>query len=266
MKYGLAIELEKEVYEINGYSNITGFKHINEEKLKSIVEFTNSFKHEQELVSYLIDEQLIPKKYFKGNIIINYYKSKNSEAKTLQYGVSFLEDKKYFDTIFLKHYYSSQLTNPLFMKLFLKKYYKYLKDISIFNESIDYINYCYEYYKKNQIMPNYADDAVYKFIDIYCSKKSKDGFYKADFTRIRDLAMFAINYERDNVRPPVERPKHTTEEIELSLTHYYELLNNALSIEEINVYESAIYDLEKELEYTKKVTRNRSKKHDITKY
>lgn len=265
MKYGLAIQLEKEVYEIKGYNKIAGFEHLNEEKLKSIVEFTNSFEHEQELVSYLIDEEILPKKFFKGNIIINYYKNKNSEGKSLQYGVSFLEDKKYFDTIFLKHYYSSQLTNPLFMEPFLNKYYTYLKGVRIFNDHIDYIKYCYEYYRKNKIMPNDAYNAMHKFVDIYCSKKSKEGFYKADFTRIRDLAMFAVNYERNNVRTPVERPEYSEEEIEILLSHYYELSrNNTLSVEEAEAYASAIYNLESELEYIKHLTRNRSKKHDIT--
>jgi len=52
------------------------------------------------------------------------------------------------------------------------------------------------------------------FVTTYCRKKSKDGYYKADFTRIRDLAMFAINYERNFIRQPQERPKHTVNDLE----------------------------------------------------
>lgn len=266
MKYGLIVQLGKETYEVKGYSKIAGFEHINEEKLKSIVEFTNNFEHEQELISYLIDEGLLPKKFFKGDAHINYYKGKNTQPKTLQYGISFMEDKKYFDTIFLKHYYCNKLNNPRFMKSFLNKYYTYLKDIGVFREQICYINYCYDYYFKNEMLPNGAYDAMTKFIEIYCSKKSKDGFYKADFTRIRDLAMFAINYERENIRIPIERPEHTIEEIEPIIGHFNELIqNDTLTEEETEAYENAINKLEKELEYTRKVTRNRSLKHDITK-
>lgn len=266
MKYGLIVQLGKETYEVKGFSKIAGFEHINEEKLKGIVEFTNNFEHEQELISYLIDEGLLPKIFFKGDAHINYYKGKNIPPKTLQYGISFMEDKKYFDTIFLKYYYCSKLKNPQFMKAFLNKYYTYLKNVGIFSDELSYIKYCYEYYMEYKILPKEADTAMTNFITIYCSKKSKDGFYKADFTRIRDLAMFAINYERENIRIPIKRPKHNIEEIELIIGHFNELIqNDTLTKEEIIAYENAINNLEKELEYIKKVTRNRSLKHDITK-
>lgn len=266
MRYGLVVVLGNESYEVKNYSKIPGFEHIKENKLKDIVEFTNNFEHEQELISYLIKEELLPKKYFKGNIMINYYKSKNTPPKVLQYGISFKEDKKFFDTIFLKHYFCNHLTNNAFMISFINKYYKYLKDVGIFSESINYIKYCYEYYKNHEILPPRANEEMHRFIDIYCSKKSKDGFYKADFTRIRDLAMFAINFERDNIRIPIERPTNTIEEIEMLLSHYYELMrNDTLTVEEMDAYENAVNNLEKELEYTKKVTRIRSVKNEVTK-
>lgn len=258
MRYSLVVYLNDECYEVKDYSKIPGFEHINETKLKSIVEFTNNFEHEQELISYLIAAGLLPPKYFKGFLGINYYKGKNSEPKTLQYGISFKEDKKFFDTIFLKYYYRNKLTNLAFMASFINKYYTYLKDVKIFSETIRYINYCYEQYKNYDRMPQYAEEYITKFIEIYCTKKGKEGFYKANFTGIRDLAMFAINYERDYVRIPIDRPKNTTQEIEMMISHYEELIrNDTLTEEELDAYENAINNLEKELEYTKKVTRTR---------
>lgn len=265
MKYGLVITLGKENFEVKDYSKATGFEHINEEKLKDIVEFTNDFEHEQELICYLIDEGILPKKYFKGNAHINYYKDKNTPPKILQYGISFKEDKKYFDTIFLKHYFCEKLTNMEFMTSFINKYYKYLKDVSIFSEAITYINYSYEYFNKYHILPEDAFNEMSRFIDIYCSKKSKEGFYKADYTRIRDLAMFAVNYERNYTRIPIDRPEHSIEDIEMIINHYDILLrNDTLTEEEYNAYSDAVYALEKELDYTKKLTRNRSNKNEIT--
>ena len=265
MKYSLVVYLKNDCYEITGYSKIPGFEHINEEKLKDIVEFTNEFEHEQELICYLIDEGLLPKKFFKGTLGIQYQKGKNTSPKMLQYGISFKEDKKFYDTIFLKYYYKEKLTNPDFMKLFIEKYYTYLREIPIFREEMGHIRYGYEFYLRNKYLPDGCERDMATFVEIYCRKKSKDGYYKADFTRIRDLAMFAINYERTYERELIERPNNTVEELEMMIDHYNLLIrNDALSEEEMDAYTDAINKLEQELEYTKMVTLNRSKKNETT--
>ena len=69
MKYCLEITLRNEQYKIEGYSKLPGFEHLNESKLKDIVEFTNEFEHEQELICFLIDSGLLPKKFFKGKYV-----------------------------------------------------------------------------------------------------------------------------------------------------------------------------------------------------
>ena len=265
MKYGLVVYLKNECYKIEGISKIPGFEYINESKLKDIVEFTNEFENEQELICYLIDEGLLPKKFFKGSLGINFYKGKNNPPKTLQYGVSFKEDKKFFDTIFLKYYFREKLTNPTFMKAFVDKYYTYLRETPIFREEMGHIRYGYEFYLRNNYLPEGTEQFMATFIEIYCRKKSKDGYYKADFTRIRDLAMFAINYERTYEREMIERPNNTVEDLELMIDHYYTLMrNDMLSEEEMEAYTDAINNLEQELEYTKAVTLNRSKKNETT--
>lgn len=265
MRYSLVVYLNNEYFEIVGISKLTGFEHINETKLKDIVEFTNSFVDEQDMISFLIETGLLPRKFSNGTVQINYFKGKNSVPKTLQYGISFEEDKKFFDTIFLKYFYREKLTNPEFMKAFLDKYYSYLKDVNIFSEELNYLRYCFEYYQTHGMLPKNADYTMSAFVEVYCRKKSKDGYYKADFTRIRDLAMFAINYERNHERPIIKKPQITTEEIEMQIDHYEELMrNNTLTIEEQEVYATAISKLEKELEFTRQTTLNRRNKNEIT--
>lgn len=265
MKYSLVVHLNKECYKIEGISKLPGFEYIDDTKLKDIVTFTNEFEHEQELICFLIDAGLLPKKYFRGTLGINFYKGKNIPPKTLQYGVSFQEDKKFFDTIFLKYYYKDKLTNPDFMKAFMEKYYAYLKDISIFSEEMSSIRYGYEYFLRNHYLPEGIEQDMATFIEIYCRKKSKDGYYKADFTRIRDLAMFAINFERTYEREVVERPSNSIEDLEMMIEHYHTLMrNDMLSEEEIEAYTNAINRLEKELANTKGIMIKRSKKNETT--
>jgi len=77
--------------------------------------------------------------------------------------------------------------------------------------------------------------------------------------------MFAINYERTYEREMIERPNNTVEDLELMIDHYYTLMrNDMLSEEEMEAYTDAINNLEQELEYTKAVTLNRSKKNETT--
>lgn len=264
MKYSLVVYLKNKSHIISGYSKIPGFEHLDETKLKDIVSFTNEFETEQELICYLIETNLLPKEFFTGTIGINYYKSKTAEPKTLQYGVSFKEDKKFFDTIFLQYYFKRNLNNKNFMSAFIHKYYTYLKDVYAFSEELKYLNYSYNCLVKENYVPEEAEEFMAKFITVYCRKKSKDGYYKADFTKIRDLAMFAINYERNFIRVPVERPIRPVEDIELAISHYNELLENSITDEEIEAYTNKLNKLEDELEFTEKATMIRRRKNDTT--
>ena len=265
MKYSLIVKLENDCYEISNYSKLPGFEYLNETKLKDIVEFTNLFEDEYELINFLIETNLIPEKYLQGTLSINYRKGKDSLPKQLQYGISFCEDKKFFDTIFLKHFYREKLKNENFMSLFVEKYYSYLKDINPFSSDLYYLRHCYEYYTMHQYLPRNAEDAMNNFIETYCRKKSKEGYYKADFTRIRDLAMFAIDYERNFERPIIEKPKYKENEIKLLINHYETLLRNeSLTVEEEKIYTDALEKLELELEMINNNLLNRRIKDEIT--
>lgn len=257
MKYSLVVYTKNKTYTVKDYSKIPGFEHLNEDKLKDIVSFTNEFETEQDLIYYLIENNLLPNEFFEGTLGINYYKSKNAEAKTLQYGVSFKEDKKFFDIIFLQYYFKSNIKNKNFMKCFVEKYYTYLKDVKIFKEELCYIKNYYNCLEKNMPLPSKAEENISTFITLYCRKKSKDGYYKADFARIRDLAMFAINYEKNYIRKPEEKTIISVEDIKLEINHYKELLKQDLNEEEITAYQKRLKELECELEFTKNVAMTR---------
>lgn len=264
MKYSLIVYLKNKSQVIEGYSKIPGFEHLDETKLKDIVSFTNEFETEQELICYLIEEGLIGKEYFTGTIGIKYQKSKNDVGKILQYGVSFKEDKKFFDTIFLQYYFKHNLKNKTFMSAFIQKYYTYLKDVAIFRDELRYLKYSYNCLVNSNYIPEETEEIMSTFITIYCRKKSKDGYYKADFTKIRDLAMFAINYEREHLREPVERPIRPVKDIEMAIEHYTLLLESSVLEEENEAYQNKLDRLEKELEFTEKTTMIRRRKNDIT--
>lgn len=266
MKYSLVIYLNNTAHVIKGYSKVAGFEHLDETKLKDIVSFTNEFETEQELICYLIEEKIIRKEFFRGTLGIQYYKSKNDPGKTLQYGVSFKEDKRFFDTIFLQYYFKQNMENKDFMAAFIKKYYTYLKDVPVFSEELRYLNYCYNCLIKSDYIPEKAEETMRTFITIYCRKKSKDGYYKADFTKIRDLAMFAINYEREFLREPIERPTRPVQDIELAINHYTLLLESSVLEEEYEAYQNKLNNLEQELEFTEKATMIRRRKNDTTKH
>lgn len=266
MRYGLVICQNDLVYDVQNYSKLDGFDHLDETKLKDIVTFTNYFQNEDELVELLLETGLIPLELANGNLKISYLKSKNNDAKILQYGVSFKQDKKFFDTIFLKHYFRENVENLDFMKAFISKYYNYLKDISIFTSSIGFLNYSLHYLEHHDYAPYETKENMDKFVDLYCTKKSKEGFYKADFTRIRDLAMFAINFERRKNPLKQEKENYQVNQLEMMLSHYELLIrNNTLTDEEYDAYINAIKKIENELEHNKKITRVRSKENDITK-
>lgn len=260
MRYSLVVYLKDRYYEIKGYSKIPGFEHLDEKKLKDIVSFTNEFNCEEQLISYLIETNLLPREFYHGTLGIYYYKGKDAIPNVLDYGISFSEDKKFFDTIFLQYYFSKKIINIEFMCAFINTFYQKLKDINIFSESLNYINDSFKSFKQYGMLLPQTDEYMEKFIKFYCTKLSKGNYPKANFRRIRDLAMFAINYERNferNYERNFERdipdkPKRSKEEIKMLINHYQSIINNnMLNEEEFEAYNSTISNLEKELEIVK---------------
>lgn len=260
MRYCLAIINNGTYYELNGYSQIPGFEHLDEKSIKDIVTFTNNFDNEINLINFFIETGIINKDDIKGQLGILFYKSKDSKPKVLPYNVSYKEEKKYFDTIFLQYYFSRNMNNPKFLELFLQKYYDYLKSIEIFNRELAIFKTNYDSYAEYGYLPETGEDEMSNFIKIYCRKKGKDGYYKANFAKIRELAMFAINFERTYNRIKEEYCLNNNTKLEELINHYETIINNGnITNEQQEIYIKEIEKLKTELEYTQNLTLNRSK-------
>ncbi len=259
MKYSLGIRKKNcKPLEITGFNKLPGFEHLSDTSLEDIVKFTHSFDNEVELAHFLIQNNLMPNIYFSGEFGIDYFKSKkDSEGKTLQYGISFQNDKKFYDTRFLQEYFSYHLKEDEFREKFLQKYYTQLKNVPIFKADLENIKY--KYYRKNPYQESYLN-SVYSFIFYYTHTKNKNNEYMPNFTRIRDLAMFAIDYKRRN-EFDYPLPDMDIDSLNVMKYHYEELLQGELLEEERLAYEKQLSNIEEQITLTNKyLKRTRSKK------
>ncbi len=248
MKYSLVIYNETNIEEIKGFSKITPFNGFNENSLEDIVKFTNSFTNELELWEFLIYSGLInPQVNNADKLGIAFIRGKETIPTILPYGLSFKDHKKYFNVDFLKSYFSNRLTNINFMECFLNKYYHRLKNVKPFSGYLHYLCNAYEYYLFNKEIPIEAKSEMENFIKAYTLKKDKNGNYQINFTRVRELAMFATEYERmfknkDNYEDVITNEDET---IKHEIEHYKLLLAlEALDEETRLLYQSKINELE----------------------
>lgn len=275
MKYSLVIHKNGcKTIEIKDFSILSKYENLNENTLEDIVKFTNEFSCEEELIEHLLTAGLIPKNYYNGTIGIKYYRYDN-QAFVLQYGVSYAEDAKFFDLDYLKHYYLIQLTNSTFMEEFIKKYYEKLKDKKLYAELLNYIRYSYTTYANDGYLrreeSEYYQDCIKKFIKFYCTRKV-DGKYKPSIVGIRDLAMFAINFERKhNKKEKTNKFKNSNyqQELELEISHYQNLANEeGITQEEFDAYMEQISRIQAQIDLVncKDTTKTRRKKDETTEY
>ena len=257
MEYRLAIYNEDKYMDIKGYSNILKNNELDETKLEDIVKFTNSFYDENQLKQVLLYMGLISEKELDGYFAINFYRGKTSAVKALNYGISYKSDKDFFNYSYLLLYYLTKQNNPEFMNRFLNKYFDYLKDKSIFSD-LYFINFSNNELKKYGYLPSDANDAFERFIRNYCLKKDKSGKYVVSFARLRDLAMFAIDYKKSLT---VSNEKTRSEEmlnnfpktinnnaIEMSLDHFQTMLKESpITDEQREEYEQEVMKLERKL-------------------
>lgn len=245
MEYRLAIYHEDASFTtIEGYSDYLLYDELDETSLADIINFTSRFTDEDGLKQFLMYMGL-DKSELEGNFAINFYKSKGSIPKALQYGISFKKDKKFFDYNYLLSYYIARQGNVELMDRLLERYFKPLKDIFPDLYHINYINNCLHQY--GSIPEDVEDDSLSDFINSYCIKKGKHGNKDISISRLRDLAMLAIDYERS-----LEEPKQLSifdliEQKKCELIHFQTLLRECVTVEERDAYEEAIDKLERSL-------------------
>lgn len=241
MKYSLAIYNDNDFVEIENYAMFLNLKSSDEHSLEGIVKFSNMFGDEDSLMAFLMHYNLIPSEFIAGKVQINAYKSKNAKPKILPYGISFCQDKKFFNTQFLQKYFSEKMTDMLFIELFIQKYYNYLKDVGAFSEELKAIKYYYEILSKDGYLPKDAQINMSSFVLTYC------GYKKTVFSKVRELAMFAIDYERTYKRT-YELGISSISDLELELDHYTAIVENGdLDDEQIDAYLRKIEGIKKEI-------------------
>lgn len=220
----------------------------NEKSLTEIINFTNEFNNEEALTEYLLQVDVIPKEYSNASYGIRFYKSEEKEPKLLQYGISYKRDKNFFDVNYLTKYFVRHMTNLRFMELFLAKYYNYLVKIPAFEFDLKELRKTYINYFIDKKLPIESYEYMISFVKTYTKNKSKN---KNISSGLRDLAMFAIDFERTFVRKK-EKNKfkdiNYQKELENLINHYkYLLANESLNVEEYDAYMKKIDELMQEM-------------------
>lgn len=242
MTYYLIVGNARKGATIN-ISTLPGFEDLNPHRLEDIVKFTNSFKDEVELTTFL--------KYFgalernNDNLTYGIYRKKPKEDKMtkLQLGISFADDAKYFEVDTLVRYISTNIGYPSFFKDFVNRYYsiyKAKKDELPKIHPLHYLPGIYSAYR-HYIEQGYFYNDTRELVSDFVRK------YSRDFTGLRDLAMFAINDNRK--KNGYETNLDTIARIREELEYYKGLLSDGdVTMEQQEAYESHVERLENEIE------------------
>ena len=258
MLYDLVVyknELDDEYIDIKGFEN--------DSTLQGIINFTTSFENHNALMKTLCEEGYIPLTYINGVFRIHWRRGIKSEAKLMPYGLAYNTESKFFSIPFLINYFVQNMNSIEFMDAFIAKYYNYLKSNPIIIQELNYINFCHVYYKQfgkhyneEHIESTTRERAMRSFVEKYTHKINSKKQIIENPRAIRDLAMFAINYERNknNYNPEdatitIDDLKSDTPEIKNELRHYRILISTlSTDDEQYSFYESKIKELEDKLE------------------
>lgn len=230
------------------FNEIEEFKKLNPRRLQDIVKFTNSFTDEEELLLYLKYHGLIDKDNIETSIGIYSKREEDEKFTKLRYGISYKEDSELFDRNELARYYIRKLRDYRFFNEFIDKYYaiytnKKTNGTLTERSPLNYIPSLYGilgYYKSQGLFPLDASDIIWDFITKYSN----------EYEKLRELAMFAIDYKRRHAEKIVkESPIEIIQRQKMELEHYRDLLlNSAINDEQRENYERHIYELESSIE------------------
>ena len=295
MAYTLAIHKKGyETFNIKNYSEILLDENYDETSLKNIVNFIHEYDSEEELVEYLWQCGILPINYKDGTIAIRKYtKKKPEDIKTLDYGVSYHGDEKYYSTSFLISYYSN-IYDPVRMNTlkslsdtFSYKFKAIIEELEQRNTKDTKIR---KYENLRMILSNiyYLADMAEKgfisgeeelelrrkigeFFTKYCTHQ-KQNKYEESFPELRNVAMFTIDYERKHLRTPARnkfKDKEAIDKLSKTLKYYLNLLNDPnLSEEQRDAYNLYIDEIETKITElsSKDYTRTRGVNNEFTEY
>ena len=266
MKYCLVYYNTENIIEIKNYMNQENLR--DETSLKEITNFTSQFTDEDELFFYLINCGSLPNDLNTATFGIGIKKNKTNEIKILPYGVSYARDQKFFDFKRLSNFFITHISDEDFMNNFFDRYYKNLINVSFFQTSLTIIKNGYNKFCETGLIPANVYPAMSDFLLKYTIKKNANNRKTRDFTRLRDLAMFVINYIREkNLRDkPIISCDEDIDEINILITHYENLLKDeGLEPEVREIYESAIVNLKHTLDTILYIKKRRRIKNGTSK-
>jgi len=275
MKYSLAIYKNHYDYiEINNFSYIAEHEGLEESSLKDIITFTQEFENEKDLIETLIEAQMLPLAYANGTPAILSYKSKDANPKKLPYDVSYNKEKDFFDISYLRAYYMDKFKDIKFIEKFIQRYYDELRPIPVYKMLFVAIKDFYvsntPFYDlefKDQL---YLKDSMDFFVTTYTKKRTGNNIYQPSISKIRELAMFAINFERITTADYVNEKfdiNEYTKNLKILLDHYISLTENPDQSEEVYDYNmNMVTKLQEELDTlnSKDFTRGRRKNDETT--
>ncbi len=243
MRYSLVYYNDKNVLEIKGYSHYSDSKIFNENKLKDIDDFTKLFATQDDLENYLIYNGLLPRD-FVGEFGVALYGNTNELKKILPYGISFSRDAKFFNFDRLSNFYTSHLTDQEFMNEFFKYFY-FLQKLPQFEYFFKNLENYFHHFLDTGLLPLETKTIMNNFLIQYTIEK-KNNHSKRSYSKLRNLAMFVINYiKENNLRDkPLEINENDRENIKKTIDHYkYLLTEENLPEEVIEAYESVIKNM-----------------------
>ncbi len=224
-KYGL----------IRSIPNISPCKH-----LQDLTNFTSQFISEQELKSYLIQNNIMLEEYRNFNMQIIAIKKDNT-ANLVRFGITYKNDLPYLKEEFIKNYFQTNITNPAFLQYFLDNYYDYLKYINYFKEELNYIKFAYERLENNNYLEEDTNTYIDNFLEHYMYHKRNNTRIR-NINQIRELGMFIRSYE-ENIHPT-----NNIDEINYEIDNYLRIIKeNNITDEDMIAYNERINTLERKL-------------------
>ncbi|MBP3461118.1 MAG: hypothetical protein J6K21_01735 [Bacilli bacterium] len=198
--YYLTVDKQK----IIEFNKIPNFNNLKYKSLIDIVEFTSYFRDETHLKETLLNYKLIKETEFNKrlSIIYNY----NKEVKTLMYGLTYEDDKKYFDIEYITYYLKSKKNDYVFLEKLCNRYRNsYLQGTNIILIR-NYLNYVKFNREIERELEEEFDETINSFIKLELfSYDKKNKTYKLKYKSLRDLAMFIAYNQRKEEQEEIKK-------------------------------------------------------------
>lgn len=259
MQYDLVFYLDQ---NSNQYIVIKDFK--DDSTLKGILDFCHSFDNYNDLMFFIYTMGYINEPNYNGVFKIHSRASKNSKPKVFAKGLTFAQEKHFFQLSYLEDYYVANMHSPEFIQPIIKTYFNYIlgrardEDKRYLCDIRDRLNTFYEsgniYIEPGQLdLPT----TMRRFVRDFSQRNDGKGHLVTYYQNLIILARHAINFERMkngyNPNIPCDEPiiQDYNQAIQTEINHYKTLLSKlSPEAEEYLYYINKIEELECRLNMT----------------